>query len=236
MTTQPGNKVAALLLGISIALAVGCAHPIPYGLPGPTPSPAQSGSPGPSPSPGASTSPIPCGSPAINATEFIAMTSTATATMDPTYGAINGYTDQFIGGVPSSIANVIQVNSSAIIQFVNLEPLPQSTPQIINHSAAALPTAFPSPSYTFPPEELGPLGSQISTQPWSTGPVTQDLSPFFLICYSQPFTLPTGPGVYPFGDLTYFGLSNARDVIAVSASAPTRHFRFARLRRATPPP
>jgi hypothetical protein len=165
------------------------------------------------------------------------MTSTATATMDPTYGTINGYTDQYVGGQPASIANVIQVTSSAIIQFVNLEPLPPSpspsaTPQLIDHSAAGLPTAFPSPTYTFPPEELNPLGTEVSSLPWSTGQVTQDP---VLICYSQPLTLPVGPGTYAFGDLTYFGLSNTRDVIVVSASAHT-HTPVGRVRRATPEP
>jgi hypothetical protein len=154
--------------------------------------------------------------------------------MDPTYGTINGYTDQFVGGLPASLANVILVNSSAIIQFVNLEPLPASTPQIVNHSAAAVPTAFPSPSYTFPPQEEVALGSQVSSSPWSTGPVTQDLVNGF-ICYSQPFTVPAGPAIYPFGDLTYFGLSNTRDVIVVSASAHT-YTPVGRVRRATPEP
>jgi len=163
------------------------------------------------------------------------MTSTATATIDPNYGIIDGYTDQFVDGFPSQVANVITVPSSTLIQFANLEPLPIQPPEIL-HSAAAVPTAFPSPSYTFPPNEEAPLGTKISTQPWSTGPVGQDLVNFN-ICYSQTFTLPSGPGVYAFGDLQYFGLSNMRDVIVVSAA--TQHQRRqpgVPLRRATPLP
>jgi len=177
---------------------------------------------------------MPCGSPDINVTEFIAMTSTATATDDPNYGVINGYTDQYVGGFPSQTANVIVVPSSTLIQFANLEPLPAQPPEIL-HSAAALPTAFPSPSYSFPPDEQTALGTQISTTPWSTGPVGQDLVNFN-ICYSQTFTLPAGPGVYAFGDLKYFGLSNMRDVIVVSADAPIRRRGVGRLRRPTPAP
>lgn len=215
---------------VVIALAVGCAHPISVGLPGP------GGSPGPSasPSPGASSSPMPCGSPDISVNEFIAMTSTATATTDPNYGVIDGYTDQYIDGVPSQVANVITVPSSTLIQFANLEPLPFQPPEIV-HSAAALPTAFPSPSFTFPPSEAVALGTQISSQPWSTGPIGQDLVNFN-ICYSQTFTLPAGPGVYAFGDLGYFGLSNMRDVIVVSGSMEHTVKSHAELRRATPPP
>lgn len=160
------------------------------------------------------------------------MTSTATAIVDPTYGIIDGYTDQFPNGFPAEQANVIRVPSSASIQFVNLEPLPTFPPEIF-HSAAALPTAFPSPSFTFPPQEESALGTEISMQPWSTGAIGQLPN---AICYSQTLTLPPGPGVYPFGDLQYFALSNMRDVIVVSADASDRRRGVRRLRRATPPP
>ena len=168
------------------------------------------------------------------------MTSTATATFDPIYGIVDGYTDQFFGGQPASVANVITVGSSSVIQFVNLEPLapipnPPATPTVIVHSAAALPTAFPSPSFTFPPQEQGTLGAQIAAQPWSTGAVGQDITGGN-ICYSQAFTLPIGPGTYAFGDLQFFGLSNMRDVIVVSAAATTRRQDHQTLRRATPRP
>jgi hypothetical protein len=242
MTNFGAGRAVALLAAIAVAQVVGCAHPIPFALPGSgsSPSPGVSPSPGASPSPGSSASPAPCGTPDTNATEFIAMTSTATATMDPSFGIVNGYTDQYIGNVPASVANVIRVSSSAVVQFVNLEPLaptpnPPATPTVIFHSAAALPTAFPSPSYQFPAQEQVALGSQVSSTPWSTGPVGQDPINFF-ICYSQPFTLPAGPGVYAFGDLTYFGLSNTRDVIVVSGSEKPRHRMPLRLQRATPRP
>lgn len=225
--------IVALLasIAVTVALGVGCAHPFRVAFPDPRGSSTPGG---PSPSPGASGSPLPCGSPDPNVFEFIAMTSTATATDDPNYGVINGYTDQYIDGVPAQVANVITVQSSTLIQFANLEPLPFQPPEIV-HSAAALPTAFPSPSYTFPPSEQMPLGTDISTQPWSTGPVGQDLVNFN-ICYSQTFSLPPGPGVYSFGDLQYFGLSNMRDVLVVSRSAPRSQRRYSRLRRPTPLP
>lgn len=178
---------------------------------------------------------MPCGSPDINVSEFVAMTSTATATADPTYGIIGGYTDQYdVFGAPSQVANVIKLPPSTLLQFVNLEPLPNEPPEVF-HSAAALPTAFPSPSYTFPPGEQAALGTQISAQPWSTGPVGQVLGSNE-ICYSQTFALPAGPGVYAFGDLQYFGLSNMRDVVVVSADAPARHISPHRRRRARPKP
>lgn len=229
MKPRPVAIVLIASIAVTVALVVGCAHANSVGVPDPRGSSTPGG-----PSPSPSGSPVPCGSPDPNVFEFIAMTSTATATKDPNYGVVNGYTDQYIDGVPSQVANVITVASSTLIQFANLEPLPLQPPEIV-HSAAALPTAFPSPSYTFPPVEQAPLGTKISAQPWSTGPVGQDLVTFN-ICYSQTFTLPTGPGAYAFGDLTYFGLSNMRDVIIVSGSAPRSHRRQQPLRRPTPLP
>lgn len=231
MKLRPAVITFASLTAVTVALAVGCAHPLQLAVPDPRGSSTPGG---PNPSPGASGSPVPCGSPDPNVFEFIAMTSTATATNDPNYGVINGYTDQYIDGVPAQVANVITVPSSTVTQFANLEPLPFQPPEIV-HSAAALPTAFPSPSYTFPPNEEVPLGTVISNLPWSTGPVGQDLINFN-ICYSQTFTLPARPGVYAFGDLTYFGLSNMRDVVVVSADASVRHPSSRRLRRAKPKP
>lgn len=231
------NSAAALLAVFTascIALIVGCAHPIAVGIPGGSGSP----SPGVTPSPGMSSSPAPCGTPNTQqgVSEFIAMTSTASATDDPTYGVIDGFTDQYDGlGAPSQVANVITLPPSTLLQFVNLEPLPNEPPEIF-HSAAALPTAFPSPSFTFPPNEQGALGTEVSTQPWSTGPVGQVIGSPQTICYSQTFELPSGPGVFAFGDLQYFGLSNMRDVIVVTGSAKTGERGYTILRRATPPP
>lgn len=185
--------LAYVLVSVLITLAVGCAHPLAFGVPGGGGSP----SPGVTPSPGMSSSPSPCGTPNTiqGVTEFIAMTSTASATVDPTYGIIDGYTDQYdFLGAPSQIANVITLPPTTLLQFVNLEPLPNVPPEIV-HSAAALPTAFPSPSFTFPPNEQGALGTQVSAQPWSTGPVGQVIGSPQDICYSQTFSLPSGPGV-----------------------------------------
>lgn len=163
------------------------------------------------------------------------MTSTATASVDPNYGIVDGYTDQYDAfGQPSQVANVVTLAPSTSLQFVNLEPLPNEPPEII-HSAAALPTAFPSPSYTFPPGEQVSLGTQITSQPWSSGPVGQDLVGAN-ICYSQTLTLPAGPGVFAFGDLQFFGLNNMRDVIVVTANAQTKRYGTSPLHRATPVP
>ena len=223
---------AAIVCGVCVALAVGCAHPLEVGVPGVGGSP----SPGVTPSPGMSSSPMPCGSPNPSVAEFVAMTSTATATADPTYGIIDGYTDQYdILGAPSQTANVIMLAPSTLLQFVNLEPLPNESPEV-DHSAAALPTAFPSPSFTFPPGEQGELGTQISTQPWSTGPIGQVIGSPGILCYSQTLSTPVLPGVYTFGDLQFFGLSNMRDVVVVTGSARVRVWRFRRLRRASPVP
>jgi len=223
--------VYAICASTLLALAVGCAHPLAVATPGGGGTP----SPGPSPSPTSTSSPSPCGTQNTQIAEYIAMTSTASATADPTYGIIDGYTDQYDAfGSPSQIATVITLPPSTPLQFVNLEPLPNEPPAI-SHSAAALPTAFPSPSYTFPPDEEGALGTQISSQPWSTGPIGQDLIGGN-ICYSQTFSAPSSPGVYAFGDLQYFGLSNMRDVVVVSADAPRRRARVPRRIRATPRP
>ena len=169
------------------------------------------------------------------------MTTTATATIDPSYGVVSGYTDEFDqNGTPSNIANVITVPPSSVVQFVNLEPLgpqpsPGATPTTINHSGAALPTAFPSPSYMFPSAEQAALGTTISSALWSTGPVAQDFTQQ-VICYSQAFTVPSTAGIFAFGDLTFFALTNMRDVVVVSSSARVRHIRTSMIRRPTPKP
>lgn len=225
MMNGGGFRLGSLALCALVALCIGCAHAMPYAVPGGagTPSPGSSSSPGASPSPGSSATPANCGIADLNATIYIAMTSTATATDDPNYGVINGFTDVYDSfNAPSNVANVILARPSDVIQFVNLEPLgpspsPSTTPSIIDHSGAALPGSFPSPSYTFPPQETSQLGSVISSQPWSTGPIGQDFSGQ-TVCYSQSFTLPSSNGTFYFGDLHFFGLSNMRDLVVVSTS------------------
>jgi hypothetical protein len=237
-------RAISLALGVLVALCIGCAHALPYAAPGGggTPSPGPSSSPGSSPSPGSSASPANCGVVNPNATIYIAMTSTATATNDPNYGVVNGFTDIYdSSNAPSNVANVILARPTDVIQFVNLEPLgpnpsPSASPSIIDHSGAAFPSSFPSPSYSFPPQETSQLGSVISSQPWSTGPIGQDFSGQF-ICYSQSFTLPSTNGTFYFGDLHFYGLSNMRDLVVVSTSRLKANPREARppFRRAAPP-
>ncbi|MGA8474902.1 MAG: hypothetical protein WB681_07510 [Candidatus Cybelea sp.] len=52
---------------------------------------------------------------------------------------------------------------------------------------------------------------------WSTGRIE---APVSQQCYSQTFTLT--PGIYYFGDLDYYNLSNFRDVLIVATPPPTR--------------
>lgn len=237
-------RTGLFAFGAAIALVIGCAHLPNYAMPGAgaSPSPGTTPSPNPSGSPTASPTPANCGTAYPTAAIFVAMTSTATATNDPNYGVVNGYTDNYDQfNAPSNIANVITAHPSDVIQFVNLEPLgpapsPSASPSIINHSAAGFPSSFPSPSYTFPPQLQTQTGAVISTSPWSTGPIGQDFSNQ-VVCYSQSFTLPAFAGKYYFGDLGFFGLSNMRDLIVVSnsASAQVRKF-YPPFRRATPRP
>lgn len=234
-----------LAVGVAIALVIGCAHFPNYAVPGAggSPSPGTTPSPNPSSSPGSSPTPANCGTANPNSTIFVAMTGTATATNDPNYGVVNGYTDQYDQfNSPSNIANVIVAHPSDVIQFVNLEPLgpapsPSASPSIINHSAAGFPGPFPSPSYTFPAQLQTQVGTVISTTQWSTGPIGQDFSNQ-IVCYSQSLTLPASAGKYYFGDLKFFGLTNTRDIVVVSNSAyePEQRRHHPPFRRATPRP
>lgn len=194
----------ALLFG-SAALA-SCAH-LPAGsLPGPTPSPLDSSSPTPLPSGSAA-----CNTQATTTTVLVAMSSGISATPDPRYGTINGYTILGSSGTVGTVATVIPAHRNDILQFVNAEA--GSSP--IFHSAVGFPSgAFPSVPYSFPVAAQKPVGTAISTALWSTGRVAPSPDGGITFCFSQQFTLQTG--TFYFGDFDYYNLSNMRDVIVVA--------------------
>ncbi|MBC5801872.1 MAG: hypothetical protein GIX03_02425 [Candidatus Eremiobacteraeota bacterium] len=181
----------------TVAMVSGCAH-LQVG-----PSPPAS----PTPTATATNSPGICNTTqAPNTTLVTAMSSSITATTDPTYGTINGYTDA-AGG--SQTASVINAKTTDVIQFVNVDS------NSINHSAVGFPNAkaFPSVPYTFQSASQTPQGTAISTsQTWSTGLIASQGGSG---CYSQAFTVPS-TGTYYFGDYNYYNLTNMRDVIVVT--------------------
>ncbi|HEY2476025.1 MAG TPA: hypothetical protein VGI19_14640, partial [Candidatus Cybelea sp.] len=85
------------------------------------------------------------------------------------------------------------------------------------HSAVGIKgNAFPPTPYTFPKPAASPAGTAVSDSSlWSTGRI---VAPVSQQCYSQVFTL--SPGVYYFGDLDYYNLSNFRDVLIVATPPP----------------
>ncbi len=182
----------------AVAMVSGCAHLDV----GPTPPPGS-----PTPTGTASSSPGLCNTTQEPSTTLvIAMSSSITATTDPPYGTINGYTDA-AGG--SQTASVINAKTTDIIQFVNVDANP------IDHSAVGFPNAksFPNVPYTFQSASQTPQGTAISTsQSWSTGLIPSQGGSG---CYSQPFTIPS-TGTYYLGDYTYYNLTNMRDVVVVT--------------------
>lgn len=189
---------------ILVAAVAGCAHPF-TGMPAPgsspTPTPSPSASPGGSPSP----SPAPCSTQNPGAT-IIYMSANAAPTIDPHYGALFGYTnnvDENGFPLPTTIITVVQ---NTTVQFVNYD-FNQS------HSAASLtglafPPASPDP---FPSGATQPIGTSISSSPWSSG-LVQAVTTFY--CFSQSLTTPT-TGNFLFGDLQTYGSTNTRDVLVV---------------------
>jgi hypothetical protein len=193
--------VALAFLGLALSAAA-CAHLSV--VVGPTAPP--SASPTPTGSPGT------CNDQAANTTVIIAMALAVAPTTDPTYGVINGYTTVDITtGTFSNVASVITAHTSDVVQFANAET--GATP--ILHSAVNFPnaSAFPATPYTFPASTQQPLGTQISQSQWSTGPIQSTSGTG--VCFSQAFTI-SAPGTYRFGDLSYYNLSNMRDVLVVS--------------------
>jgi hypothetical protein len=177
-------------------VAAGCAH-LADGSVAPTPAPSATAS--------AQAACNPTG--AANA-QVVAISPLITPTTDPTYGIVAGY-GLVSGGSAGNVAAPVVVAPSATIQFFDDD---QAGSQL-RYSAVGIPnvSAFPGPSYTFPPAAAEAGGTQINaTSSWSTGLLGGQ-------CYSQTFTI-AGPGTYFFGDETYYGLGNVRDVIVATSS------------------
>lgn len=170
----------------------------------PRPVITSSTSPSPSPSPGT------CGPQAGNAV-YVAMSSTITAANDPTYGPIAGYALTDSSGNAGTTTTTLILKPNDVVQFYNAEPAATAP----SHSAVGFVTAaFPAAPYAFPSADGSAIGSAIGAN-WSTGRIPIN---GVGICFSQTFTVPSS-GVYYFGDLDFYNLTNMRDVIIVSSTA-----------------
>jgi hypothetical protein len=189
---------SAIVVGACVLAVDGCAH-----LPGSMPSNA------PTAAPTSSASPATCTATASATAQIVAISPLVTPTVDPVYGLIAGY-GLATSGNSSNVAAPIAVPVNDTIQFFNND---ESTSQL-RYSAAGIAgaTAFPSPTFTFPASAVNATGTQINaTTTWSTGLLGGQ-------CYSQVFTI-AAAGTYYFGDYTYYGLANLRDVIVATSSS-----------------
>lgn len=205
------NPTRSWIAFMIIAAFAACAKLDLGGDPLPTPTPA----------PTSSATPTVCGTPAPGANVVtVAMGNNIGAASAPTYGTINGYAVLLGPSVPGHAALISQwlsqgvvspITSDNVLQFTNVDSA--GTP----HSAVGFTgNAFPPPSYTFPSAAASPTATAVSTTKlWSTGRVA---APPSGQCYSQTFALT--PGVYYFGDLDYYSLSNFRDVLVVATASP----------------
>jgi hypothetical protein len=191
-----------------IASLVACAK-LDLGGDGPIPTPTSS----------ATTSPTPsvCGTPTSNANLIVvAMGNEIGPSNVPKYGTINGYSVVQGQSFPLHAGLINQwlnqgvlapITSKNVLQFTNVDNSGAL------HSAVGFKGgSFPPTPYTFPSPAASPTGTAVSNSSlWSTGRVA---APVSQQCYSQTFSL--SPGVYYFGDLDYYNLSNFRDVLIVA--------------------
>ncbi len=195
-----GGALAALAF---VAALGGCAHLTYNNTPGTgTPTPSPTGSSGPTA--------VPCNSTPTTGAQIVAIWPQIAATSVPPYGTIYGY-GLITSGQVGTVASVITLLPADVVQFFNNDSLGSTN----TYSAVGIPnvSAFPAPSYTFPPAATSPTGTQInSTTSWSTGLLGPQ-------CYSQAFTIAKA-GTYFFGDYNYYSLVNLRDVLVASTSAP----------------
>ena len=190
---------AAAAAGACFIAAGGCAH-LSSGSLAATPTPT----------PRASATAIACTQTAAANAQIVAISPLITPTIDPAYGLIGGY-GLVTSGNSNNVAAPIVVSASATVQFFNND---ESGSQL-RYSAAGIAgaSAFPAPTFTFPPSAVAVTGTQINkTATWSTGLLGGQ-------CYSQTFTI-AAPGAYFFGDYTYYGLANMRDVIVATTPPP----------------
>jgi len=177
----------------------------------PTPSASPTGTPGPGT----------CATPSTNANLIVVVIDNAiAATSAPDYGAINGYAVVGSGSIPTHAGLINQwlnqgvvspITSKNVIQFANVDTVGAF------HSAVGFKgNRFPPVPYAFPSAAASPMATAVSTGTlWSTGRIEP---PVYQQCYSQTFSLT--PGIYYFGDLDYYNLSNVRDVLIVATAAP----------------
>jgi hypothetical protein len=205
----------------AVAMLAACTKLNLGGGSGPIPKPTTA----PTATPSTSPSPNVCGTPDANPNlVLVAMGNVIGPTpAPPPYGAINGYAvvenDQFPGQAMlinqwlNQAGQIVPITSQNVLQFTNVDTAGAS------HSAVGFKgEAFPAVPYAFPQPAASPTGSAVSTKTlWSTGRVAPSVSQQ---CYSQTFALT--PGVYYFGDLDYYNLSNSRDVLIVATPSPAR--------------
>jgi hypothetical protein len=182
----------------------------------------------PTPTSSATTSPTPgvCGTPNSNSNlVVVAMGNNIGAVTVAKYGVINGYTVVENGSFSNKATLINQwlnqgvlspITSKNVLQFTNVD-----TGGALHSAVGFKGSSFPPVPYTFPSPAASPVATAVSTGTlWSTGRVQ---APIYQQCYSQTFTL--YPGMYYFGDLDYYNLSNFRDVLIVATPtpAPTSH-------------
>jgi hypothetical protein len=186
---------------------------------------------GPIPTPTASSTLTPapgaCSTPNIDAnTVIVAMGNEIAPTTAPKYKTINGYAVVESGSFSGKAMLINQwenqgvispITSNNLLQFANVD-----TGGALHSAVGFKGNRFPPIPYTFPSAAASPVATAVSTGTlWSTGRINP---PIYQQCYSQTFTLK--PGVYYFGDLDYYNLSNFRDVLIVAtpqAKARSRH-------------
>lgn len=188
----------------------------------------------PTPTPSSTTSPTPaaCGTPSSTANlVVVAMGNDIGPSSVPKYGTINGYA-VVLGGSFSGHASLINqwlnqgvlspITSKNVLQFINVD-----SGGAVHSAVGFKGNSFPPVPYTFPTAAASPTATAVSTSTlWSTGRIAASVSQQ---CYSQTFTL--NPGVYYFGDLDYYNLSNFRDVLIVATPPPAQHRTFLAPRR-----
>lgn len=199
---------------MAVSAIAACAK-LDLGGNGPVPTPTSS-SPV-SPTPGA------CGTPNTNTNlVVVAMGNEISPTSAPGYGTINGYTVVENGSFSSRATLITQwlnqgvlspITSKNVLQFTNVD-----TGGAFHSAVGFKGASFPKVPYTFPSAAASPVATAVSTGTlWSTGRINPPVSQQ---CYSQTFTLT--PGIYYFGDLDYYNLSNFRDVLIVATPSPSR--------------
>lgn len=207
MNKLPNRWIALMLL----ASVISCTK---LDLGGPVPTPTSSASS--SPAPGV------CGTPAANANVvLVAMGNNIGAAYTAQYGVINGYAVVRNGQFPyqaglinqwqTPSGNNVPITSRNVLQFTNVD-----SGSALHSAVGFKGDSFPSVPHTFPSAAASPEATGVSTgSPWSTGRID---APVSTQCYSQTFNLT--PGVYYFGDLDFYNLSNFRDVLIVATPTP----------------